>query len=73
MVDRVAVLHVALDKNYRPEDVEALTNAILQMRGVLTVGYDDIQESGLWLAEARVRAEMQEKLWDVIYPRREKS
>lgn len=58
MTDRVAFLSVALDQNYRTDDVEAIVNAISQIRGVLTVRHGPAVSGNDWAAEERIRREL---------------
>ena len=70
MTDRLKGLVVTLDRDYRDDDAEAIINAIRQIKGVLMVDLsmttldDDINRN-------RVRHELGEKLWAVLYPKGE--
>ena len=66
MTDRFHTLTVVLEENVRDEDAASLIEAIHQMRGVLTVtGIVADYESHM--AEARAKADLGAKIWDVIY------
>jgi len=65
MTNRIAFLTVALDKDIREDDAESIVNAIRMIRGVLDVGTNisDVQQ---WMAYARARAELTERLFEVV-------
>lgn len=65
MTDRVHSLTVALNKDVRVDDVEGLINAILQFRGVIKVE-GNISDSGLWVAESRIKHDLTMKLYDAL-------
>lgn len=67
MTDRYNYLTVALEKDIRSDDAEALISAIKQLRGVLSVE-PNVSDPGDWLAESRVRQELGTKLWEILYP-----
>ncbi len=67
MTDRIYALTVVLDKDYRDDDVEAITNAIKMIRGVLKVT-NHIATSETYMAQERARRELTEKLWGVLRP-----
>ena len=68
MTDRINYLTVALEKDTRDDDAEALLNAIRQLRGVADVK-PNVVNSGDWLAETRVRQDLADKLWAVLRPK----
>lgn len=68
MTDRVHSLTVALEKDMRVDDAEALISAISMLRGVLKVE-GNITEPGEWAMHERVRREIGEALWAVLYPK----
>lgn len=68
MTDRFCALHVALSENIRDDDAEAIINAIRQIRGVAAVS-GVVADPSLWTAEVRVRNELAEKLWAVLWPK----
>lgn len=68
MTDRVFALTVVLEKDIRTDDVEAITNAIKMIRGVLNVA-EHITDPSTYMAEERARRELGEKLWSVLYPK----
>lgn len=68
MTDRVNALVVVLEKDVRIDDVASLTDAIRQLRGVISVTphiADGLTDS---IAMQRVRHELGQKLWAVLYP-----
>lgn len=68
MTDRFNSLTVVLDRDIREDDAEALLNAIRQLRGVLSVT-GNVSDVGSHIAEERVRRELGDKLWEVLYPK----
>lgn len=72
MTDRYNALVVTLEKDTRDDDAEFLINAIKMLKGVLSVK-GNISDFEQHTAEERVRAELGQKLLDVIYPDRYKS
>ena len=67
MTDRIRVLSVCLDKEYRDDDCEAIINAIKMVRGVSDVEAH-VEEPRDWANRARIRRELGQKLWSVLYP-----
>lgn len=65
MTDQIKGFTVVLDKNYRDDDIEAVKNAIFQIKGVLQVVSIGADHTDVF-AEARVRRELSNKLWDVL-------
>ena len=65
MTDRYNALTVILDRDIRSDDAEEIINAIKMIRGVLKVKphVADMSDS---IADARVKAELTQKLWDVL-------
>ncbi|WP_420106868.1 hypothetical protein [Herbaspirillum huttiense] len=68
MTDRIHSFTVVLDENMREEDAEAIANAIRLMRGILSVE-SNVSDPGQFVAEARVRRELGDKLWEVLFPK----
>lgn len=68
MTDRVFALTVALKNDVRTDDVEAITNAVRMIRGVLDVT-EHIVNAETYVAQERARRELGEKLWNVLYPK----
>lgn len=67
MTDRVHSLLVVLDHDIRTDEVEALANAIRQLRGVTSVAGNivDIQSK---IAEERALARVREQIRDLLWP-----
>jgi len=65
MTDRVNYLTVALEKDMRIEDAQALVQAIRCMRNVLDVKENVADPLG-FVVEERVRQEMSRKLIEVV-------
>lgn len=65
MTDRYNAFIVVLERDIREDDAEPILNAIKHIRGVLSVKphVADFSDS---IATERVRAELQQKLWDVL-------
>lgn len=68
MTDRFKGCWVAFEKDIRTDDVEPLIEAIRQLRGVLAVE-TSVADSGDWMNRERIRRELGEKLWAVLYPK----
>jgi hypothetical protein len=68
VTNRIHSFTVVLDENMREEDAEAIANAIRLMRGILRVE-SNVSDPGQFVAEARVRRELGDKLWEVLYPK----
>jgi hypothetical protein len=67
MTERWSGFLVSLEKDIREDDGEAVLNALRCIRGVIKVepvagGYNEA------IAEERVRRELGQKLWNVLYP-----
>lgn len=69
MSDRFNALTVVLDKDIRSEDAEPLMAAIRQLKGVLSV-QGNVSSFETAVAEARVRRQLADALFDVIYERK---
>lgn len=63
---------VAFDHDIRDDDAEPLLAAIKQLRGVQAVE-GKVADSDDWMARERIRAELGKKLWEVLYPPKERS
>jgi hypothetical protein len=72
MTNRISHLTVALDKEYRDDDVKAIVSAILMVRGVVDVT-EHVADGSSWAVEQRVRSELGDRLIDVLYPDRKKT
>lgn len=68
MTDRIRGVWVAFDHDIREDDAGPLIAAIRQLRGVLSVD-PKVTEPTDWIAQERVRHELGEKLWAVLYPK----
>lgn len=66
MTDRVDRITVVLEHDTRTDDVEALVAAISQLRGVLTVKANVRDPGAMYVAEARVRADLRKRIWDAL-------
>ena len=61
MTDRTQVLTVVLDRQYRDDDVKAITDAISMIRGVIKVGInisDAMQYMNIEVAKAEIRLKL---------------
>lgn len=68
MTDRYNFLTVALEKNIRSDDAQRLIDAIGMLRGVLKVE-PNVADGSTYTAEMRVRNELGEKLFAILYPK----
>lgn len=68
MTDRYNTLTVALERDIRDDDAEALIAAIKQLRGVLSVA-GNVADPTAWMAEERAQREIREKLLAIVYPK----
>jgi hypothetical protein len=67
MTDRINSITVVLESDLRDDDAEDILSAIKQLRGVLSVT-GNVAELDDHIAQQRVRHELGQKLWSVIYP-----
>ena len=70
MTTRLKGFTVALERDIREDDAEAIKNAILSLRFVQDVqpveaGSDD------WINRTRIKSELREKLWEVLKDNKE--
>lgn len=68
MTDRISSLTVVLNQDYREDDIETLINAIKLFGDVLDV-VPEVADIASYVAERRVKEELTQKLWEVLYPR----
>ena len=67
MTDRYNALIVALDHDIRSDDCQAVINAIMQLKGVLTVT-GNVVTPDAWTAEVRAKMECFEAIRKVLFP-----
>lgn len=67
MTDRVSSLTVVLDKAYRVDDIETLMKAMALFPGVIEVVPEVVDNVSEYIAEQRIRRELHEQLFNVIY------
>ena len=67
MTDRISSLTVVLNQDYREDDIETLINAIKLFGDVLDV-VPEVADIASYVAERRVKEELTQKLWEVLYP-----
>lgn len=65
MSDRVKGLIVTLDKDYHEDDIDAIANAILQLKGVIDVTYS-ITNSDDFINRIKITNEIKNKLYECI-------
>ena len=67
MTDRIHMLTVALDRDYRDDDpkLEALVTAIRALKCVVEV-QEHVVDGDLYVAEMRVKTELTRKLYEVL-------
>lgn len=70
MTDRFNSLTVVLAKDIRDDDAEPIMKAIGLIKGVISVK-GRVVASADYVAQQRVRHELSEKLWAVLYPKNE--
>lgn len=68
MTDRVNGFLVTLEHDIRVDDAQPLMDAILQLRGVISVT-PNVSDIEAHLAQERVRLELRKKLWEVLEER----
>lgn len=68
MTNRVKSLTVVLDQDIREDDVEGVINAIGSLRHVIAVDHS-VTDPADYANRARIRHELSEKLWEVLYPK----
>lgn len=69
MTDRYNALTVVLDTDIRDDDCEPIIAAISMIKGVLIVK-PHVADHNSAVAESRVRTELGNKLYNVLYPKR---
>ena len=72
MSDSFHSLLVILDRDTPEETVGMLKDAILMLKGVISVDAN-VADISSAMAEARARREIGAKLWDALYPERSKT
>jgi hypothetical protein len=72
VTDRIHSITVVLEQDMRVDDAEALLTAIRMLRGVLSAEGNVTQPSH-YVAETRVRFELERKLWQVFHPKQDES
>lgn len=65
MTDRVKGLYVALDRDYRDDDVQEVINAIKMIKGVQDVT-NSVVDGDDWMNRSRIGFEFQSKILDVL-------
>ena len=70
MTDRIHSLTVVLDKDYRDDGLQAVIDAILMIKTVLSVD-THISDSNSHMAEVRIKAEYVGKIVELFYPKKE--
>lgn len=58
---------VVLEKSTRAKEAEAIKNAILMVKGVAGVT-PQVADVTAYYADTKVRFELGQKLWEVLYP-----
>lgn len=66
MTDRIQHLTVALDHDIRTDDVQPLIDAIMLLRGVLTVR-GNVVDHATFVASVRIRHSLEKKLYAAIH------
>lgn len=68
MTNRIHSITIVLEKDIREDDAAALLAALGQFRGVLSAT-PNVTNISQHVAEDRVRRELGDKLWAVLYPK----
>ena len=68
MTDRYAALTVALEKDMREDDAQALIAAIKTMRGVCDVTGEVVNPMDFTML-SRVRIDLAYKIWPILFPK----
>lgn len=66
MTDRVKGFYVALEKDIKTDDFETIKNAVMALRGVMSVEVS-VDDSDDWMNRERVKFELRQELWEVIW------
>jgi hypothetical protein len=72
MTDRYNYLTVVLEDDFRADDCDDVITAIKMVKGVLSVK-PNVRNAEDFCAMERVRSEIAQKIWDVLYPKKGKS
>jgi hypothetical protein len=67
MTTRLKGFVVALEHDLRDDDAQVIKSALEQIRGVLTVKPIESASEDM-IVEQRIRRELGQKLWAVLYP-----
>lgn len=65
MTDRIKGLTIALDRDYRDDDVEAIVNAIMMVKGVLSVK-KSVANHEDWINRTQIRADIENRLYTAL-------
>lgn len=65
MTDRIKGLTVALNGDYRDDDVDAIVNAIMMIKGVAAVK-KSITNHEDWINRIQIRHDIQSRLFDAL-------
>jgi hypothetical protein len=65
MTDRIKGLTIALDRDYRDDDVDAIVNAIMMIKGVLSVK-KSVATSEDWINRIQIRADIEKRLYAAL-------
>lgn len=68
MTDRVHSLTVILCKDYRDDDVKAISDAIKMIKGVIEVK-ENVADINSKMAESRALLDMRTKIFELLYPK----
>jgi hypothetical protein len=65
MTDRIKGLTIALDRDYRDDDVQAIVDAIMMIKGVQSVK-KSIANHEDWINRVQIRTDLQRRLFDAL-------
>ena len=69
MTDRINGLTVVLTHDIRDDDCQCIIDAILMIKGVLSVKTNISDHFDNHVASERVRRELTDKMWEIIHPK----
>lgn len=65
MTDRIKGLTIALDRDYRDDDVQAIVDAIMMIKGVQAVK-KSVANHEDWINRVQIRTDIQRRLFDAL-------
>lgn len=65
MTDRIKGLTIALDRDYRDDDVQAIVDAIMMIKGVAAVK-KSVTNHEDWMNRTQIRLDIHKRLYDAL-------